>query len=344
MAKILDTEGLNRLGADVREMIAGASSSVPTITIALNQVVGQNPLQIQLTQAQYEAFDTNFSVLVDATALGVGWIVGTTKLSYDSGTLNYATTVYNWNTDSVVSDSDAYLFNINRSTKILTRYDGQFYADLYKSADNWFPSGSDNLHPVSPTFVKDIVAATYGYATGITSTTTLPDTVIRDYITCRLPIEINGALCHYMDENTTTNIVHYFTATMNGALVHLNIIEIDTSNWVVTFNQVDVGASPNVDQDLTTNTCFTLDATAFASLVSTHTATVASPVFTGLSNAYEFVTIKASINSVNYNIKLTRNATGKYSGLFFIEDSSHLYEVTVYYNGTSVYLRCATVY
>ena len=162
-------------------------------------------------------------------------------------------------------------------------------------------------------------------------------------------MKINSALCHFVDQNTTTNIVRYFTATMNGALVHLNIIEINTSTWVVTFNQVDVGASPNVDLDLTGRVCFSLDATAFASLVSTHTATVASPDFTGLSNTYEFVTIKVTIyksanTSTNYNIKLTRNDTGKYSGLFFIEDSSHLYEVTLYYNGTSVYLRCATVY
>lgn len=137
----------------------------------------------------------------------------------------------------------------------------------------------------------------------------------------------------------------------NGNWFFSSMVAPDLFNYYMSFDYDDTNDryvvtvnTQTFDQDLTANTCFTLDATAFASLVSTHTATVASPTFTGLSNAYEFVTIKASINSVNYNIKLTRNDTGKYSGLFFIEDSSHLYEVTVYYNGTSVYLRCATVY
>lgn len=344
MAKILDTEGLNRLGADVREMIAGASSSVPTITIALSQVVSQSPLQIQLTQAQYDALAASQVAVVDATALQIDTLISAFKMIENDSFIGFRATVYNWNEVTVeVWSSSAYAFVVDRSTKILTRYEGNFYAGIYSNTSGWNPAyGTDS--PATPVFVRGVFTAYSAYATNIVSGSTLPDTVIQDYITYHLPIEINGALCHYMDENTTTNIVRYFTATMNGALVHLNIIEINTSTWVVTFNQVDVGASPNVDQDLTTNTCFTLDATAFASLVSTHTATVASPVFTGLSNLYEFVTIKASINSVNYNIKLTRNATNKYSGLFFIEDSSHLYEVTLYYNGTSVYLRCATVY
>lgn len=338
MPKILDTEGLNRLGADVREMIAGASSSVPTITIALDQVRGQNPLQIQLTQAQYDALAASQVAVIDATALQIDWLISIFKMSENSGYLNFRATIYNWS-NGEVAYSDAYASNVDRSTKILTQYEGTFYAGIRVDANGWNPEDLDGSTPVSAIFVKNIVAADYAYATNITSGSTLPDDIIRLYITQRLPISINGALCQFLNFDSSTNIARYFTATMNGALVHLNIIEINTSTWVVTFNQVDVGA-----QDLTANTCFTLDATAFASLVSTHTATVASPVFTGLSNSYEFVTIKASINSVNYNIKLTRNDTGKYSGLFFIEDSSHLYEVTVYYNGTSVYLRCATVY
>lgn len=152
--------------------------------------------------------------------------------------------------------------------------------------------------------------------------------------------EIGVGFTKWYKSYDSTNSWFYSTMVAPGLFnIYLSFDYDDTNDrYVITVN------TQTFDQDLTANTCFTLDATAFASLVSTHTATVASPVFTGLSNAYEFVTIKASINSVNYNIKLTRNATNKYSGLFFIEDSSHLYEVTVYYNGTSVYLRCATVY
>lgn len=339
--KTLGDAGLGELIDILKNELGG--SSVPTITIALSQVVGQDPLQIQLTQAQYDALASSQVAVVDATALQIDWLISIFKMSENDSFLNFRATVYNWS-GGEVAYNEAYAFNVDRSTKIFTQYEGTFYAGISTNASGWHADDADGELPASEVFVENIVAAAYASATNITSGSTLPDTVIRSYIGEHLPIRINGALCHYMDENTTTNIVRYFTATMNGALVHLNIIEINTSTWVVTFNQVDVGASPNVDQDLTANTCFTLDATAFASLVSTHTATVASPVFTGLSNAYEFVTIKASINGTNYNIKLSRNDTSKYSGLFFIEDSSHLYELTLYYNGTSVYLRCATVY
>lgn len=64
---------------------------------------------------------------------------------------------------------------------------------------------------------------------------------------------------------------------------------------------------------------------------------------TGLSSDYEFVNIKLSINSNNQFVKLSKNTTDKYSGLFFIEESTNLYEITVYYNGTNIILRCATV-
>lgn len=341
--KILGTEGLTELISILKDALSNAGSSVPTITIAVSQVLQQEPLEIQLTNEQYDSLASSQIAVIDATALGFTELYSAFKESEDSNYISFATTVYN-SYDNDIRYSDAYAYHIYKSTKRLIRDTGSFNAGIYENASGWTPGYSNDTIPTSPAFVKNVLAADYATATNITSGSTLPNTVIRTYVSNHLPIRINGALCHYMDVNTTTNIARYLTATMNGALVHLNIIEINTSTWVVTFNQVDVGASPNVDQDLTANTCFTLNATAFASLVSTHTATVASPVFTGLSNAYEFVTIKASINSTNYNIKLSRNDTNKYSGLFFIEDSSHLYELTVYYNGTSVYLRCATVY
>lgn len=101
---------------------------------------------------------------------------------------------------------------------------------------------------------------------------------------------------------------------------------------------------PNVVQDLTTNTAGTLDANAWGTLKSTHTVTIASPTMTGLDSSYEFVNIKLSINSINQFVKLAKNTTNKYSGLFFIEESTNLYEITVYYNGTNIILRCATVF
>lgn len=102
-------------------------------------------------------------------------------------------------------------------------------------------------------------------------------------------------------------------------------------------------ASSNPVQDLTSNTAGTLDATAWGNLKSNHYATISSPTMTGLDSTYEFVNIKLSINSNNEYVKLGKNTTNKYSGLFFIEESTNLYEITAYYNGTNIILRCATV-
>lgn len=46
------------------------SDTIPTVTIALSQVVSQTPLQIQLTQSQYDIFAANKQVIIDASALG----------------------------------------------------------------------------------------------------------------------------------------------------------------------------------------------------------------------------------------------------------------------------------
>lgn len=97
-------------------------------------------------------------------------------------------------------------------------------------------------------------------------------------------------------------------------------------------------------QDLTSNTAGTLDATAWDNLKLNHYHTITTPTMTGLDGAYDFVDIKLSINSVNQIVKLVKNTTNKYSGLFFIEESTNLYEIAVYYNGTNIILRCATVY
>jgi len=51
------------------------SGGVPTVTIALSQVISQDPLQIQLTNEQYNIFANNKQVLVDASALGEASVV-----------------------------------------------------------------------------------------------------------------------------------------------------------------------------------------------------------------------------------------------------------------------------
>ena len=114
-----------------------------------------------------------------------------------------------------------------------------------------------------------------------------------------------------------------------------------------TYLYEEVGAGSSVTQDLTSNTAGSLDATAWGNLKANHYAEIASPTMTGLSADYDFVNVKLSINSNNEFVKLSKNTTGKYSGLFFIEESTHLYEISVYYVSGStpkLVLRCATVY
>lgn len=100
--------------AQVDSAIAGAGG-LPTITIALSQVVSQSPLQIQLTNEQYSVLENADEVLIDATALnyGCGAIlffanrtqVGLRFYSYD-------------NTDN----GNCYRLLIDTSTKIMSVY------------------------------------------------------------------------------------------------------------------------------------------------------------------------------------------------------------------------------
>ena len=130
-----------------------------------------------------------------------------------------------------------------------------------------------------------------------------------------------------------------------GPALTVSIPERRISIFTVQCLDIPVSLSiPSVVQDLTSNTAGTLDATAWGNLKSNHYATISSPTMTGLDSTYEFVNIKLSINSTNQYVKLGKNTTNKYSGLFFIEESTNLYEITAYYNGTNIILRCATVY
>lgn len=55
--------------------ISGSGSGLPTITIALSQVISQNPLQIQLTDEQYQIATNNKQIIFDGTALGMDTVV-----------------------------------------------------------------------------------------------------------------------------------------------------------------------------------------------------------------------------------------------------------------------------
>lgn len=150
-------------------------------------------------------------------------------------------------------------------------------------------------------------------------------------------------------EDTATNL---FPQTIKENILNFNVVSSDINSTSATNGDVLTAngsggafwASPSVVQNLTTNVTATLDATAWNNLKSNHYAIISSPTMTELDSNYEFVDIKLSINSNNVIVKLTKNTTNKYSGLFFIEESTNLYEIIIYYNGSDLILRCATVY
>lgn len=51
------------------------NTSTPMVTIELSQVVSQDPLIIQLTQAQFDILDNNFIIKLDANDLGLGEVM-----------------------------------------------------------------------------------------------------------------------------------------------------------------------------------------------------------------------------------------------------------------------------
>lgn len=101
-------------------------------------------------------------------------------------------------------------------------------------------------------------------------------------------------------------------------------------------------------QDLTANSVGTLNSTEWGNLKTSHYAIISNPTMTGLSNDYEFVNIKLNINNINQFVKLVKNTTNKYSGLFFIEEIigeiENLYEINISYNGIDIILKCDSVY
>lgn len=53
----------------------GGGSAYPTVTISQSQIVSQDPLQIQLTNDQYNVFESNQLVEIDLSALGVNTVL-----------------------------------------------------------------------------------------------------------------------------------------------------------------------------------------------------------------------------------------------------------------------------
>lgn len=87
---------------------------IPTVTIAVSQVIGQNPLTIQLTNDQYNVFANSKQVLIDLSALGEIVVIWN-YYGEDSDWISYGFADY-------TLSADAHQIYILKETKIATYY------------------------------------------------------------------------------------------------------------------------------------------------------------------------------------------------------------------------------
>lgn len=105
--------------------------------------------------------------------------------------------------------------------------------------------------------------------------------------------------------------------------------------------QAKIDAKQDRPQELGIAIC-TLDGVAWANLKESHSHIVSSAI-AGLDASKEFVRGKLTINNIDNYVLLVKNTNNRYSGTFFIEESESIYELTLYYNGAKIVIRCAQV-
>ena len=233
---------------------------------------------------------------------------------YINGTTGYATLYYGYTSSSSGSTGSKSINSLYTGTPS-NYYPIRSYTSGLQISSY---SGSTNCQLYVP-------YATYGqygvvkpaYSTSGTATLTTSSTSYSDSPT--------------INERTTTAGKYYAVEKDSAGRLYVNV------PW-------EGGSGGNPVQDLTSNTAGTVASTDWTTLKTSHYHVISSPTMTGLDSTYEFVNIKLSINSNNQYVKLNKNTTNKYSGMFYIEESTNLYEIAVYYNGTNIILRCATVY
>jgi len=119
--------------AQVDSAIAGAGG-IPTITIAVSQVISQSPLQIQLTNEQYTTMNGH-SVLLDASALNMPVVVADYNGTYNNNGTNIMHFVFLYaGTATSEEETDFNSIAIDVSTKIATvKFADTRIASAYRS-------------------------------------------------------------------------------------------------------------------------------------------------------------------------------------------------------------------
>ena len=85
-----------------------------------------------------------------------------------------------------------------------------------------------------------------------------------------------------------------------------------------------------------------LDSTDWTNLKTNHYLTKSGSL-THLSSNDDFIDYKIKIDSTYHPVKMVKNSNNNYVGMLFVEESSNVYEITIYYNGSSTIFRCAEV-
>ena len=118
----------------------------------------------------------------------------------------------------------------------------------------------------------------------------------------------------------------------------------DSQNLVRSGGVYSAIIGAGVIQNLLEDSAFTITAQEWTDLKANHYLVKNNITISGLINTFEFVNIKFTFNGTTEFAKLNRNKATQYISIFFIEENTSMYEITVGYTGTELILRCAQVY
>lgn len=152
MADELEEYRLSYSGQQVDEAIGKALTGLPTITIAVSQVISQSPLQIQLTNEQYATMNGR-SVIFDGSALGMPVVVANFNGKYIGDNNNHYLNFVFIYAEGSESFTDFNRISIHTSTKVAELSFGSVAvpnAETASNADNASMANAVNYLAFAP--------------------------------------------------------------------------------------------------------------------------------------------------------------------------------------------------
>lgn len=137
---------LSYTGQQIDEAIGKALTGLPTITIAVSQVVSQNPLQIQLTNEQFATMNGH-SVLLDVSALNMPVVIADYNGTYTKEGVTYLNFAFSYRAGFELYTGFNRVF-VNTSTKVAELNFDTGYPFLAYQAER---AGAINYSETAPT-------------------------------------------------------------------------------------------------------------------------------------------------------------------------------------------------